>query len=1112
MSRVRTLTGTGAPTTGVASGTLPYWDGDTALAAGDEVLCANGVAFDPNGVPIGAGRPAQPTVRPVNTDVATAPSGTTALATASYFFAYTVVDTNGLESIESVLSLASFSATNGAAPPRWTFPAGFWNAIHPGIASINVYLTDGTTNQAANLRLVASGITPGTTFVDFTAAYNAGNATPPNGAIRFTHANGVLAAGAVSGLPFLLRGDVVHAATTGMTTANANSVNGTSGTAADARVSQIQVVGNDGRGITFDYSTTVWGSETPYGFYLSAGLRTGVAHGLALIGVQDGTLNTSAGTRPFITANLQGTWRQTAMQFSSTSTGRHRLKDAALSNCADQPLHKTTSQGAAVAPTGAPTVAVAGGGATGGSLAATAANSCTVTYAVAYAWQYPNGDESALSPWSAFFTIAAGNIPRVTCPDTVPAGAAYLLLYLRTADADPALHSFARYVPTANGSPRTSVTPGSSNTTVDCVQALLSLNQWPGPARIVRGLSVGEFSAGIEASTTRTLVTRSGRAGLVTTSGAPNLSAIGNSDIQIDDTNEFLFGADAPWAFLGGSAPTSGAQTTKGSIHRNSWSPITQNPNGATYGTTTDPVFTHNYIPTITGSPPVLATSRAFVRYTRAPNCVWPGNKQRWYSYVDGTDETPTGAPNRQAATLAKALTNTHGISWNAGLTAQSFDHTITDSACCGTGTGDWHCYNASPTGASAGWRSEFNIMLPDNIDQDRSVGDIQGSRAQTAGGFQASTILRWAWNNNTIYRGPNGEPQGFHVNETGYSPGMVDTFTKNVVWGPPGGGVPGTIKTRLISDFGAGSGVTSPTVTLSDWNLGWNVNYGAGISVAGAIGNTSTNTAGAKGMNMLQAAFSDANSDAHSLINVDPGFRAPWRNLITFYWTEKRAARASGYAVGATRPSGATVSDGTARNDTICVEDVREAMAFLVEHAVDPASGRNYARWFWRNYVAADGVTYTHLLDALEAHIQWGLAPTAAAVNPANVAGNQIGALAWVSTGGGVTGVSVTPASSALAIAGTQPLAATVTGTGSPSQAVTWSSSAPGVATVDGAGLVTAVGPGLATITATSVQDPTQHGTATITVAAAPGTRHSRAAAINGMLGAAIAARRVGR
>ncbi|WP_221179026.1 Ig-like domain-containing protein, partial [Pseudomonas chlororaphis] len=70
------------------------------------------------------------------------------------------------------------------------------------------------------------------------------------------------------------------------------------------------------------------------------------------------------------------------------------------------------------------------------------------------------------------------------------------------------------------------------------------------------------------------------------------------------------------------------------------------------------------------------------------------------------------------------------------------------------------------------------------------------------------------------------------------------------------------------------------------------------------------------------------------------------------------------------------------------------------------------------------------------------------------------------------------------IAVAATRQMAATVAPAGA-SQAVTWSSGTPGVATVNSAGLVTGVSAGTSVITATSVADGTKAGTATITITA---------------------------
>ena len=89
--------------------------------------------------------------------------------------------------------------------------------------------------------------------------------------------------------------------------------------------------------------------------------------------------------------------------------------------------------------------------------------------------------------------------------------------------------------------------------------------------------------------------------------------------------------------------------------------------------------------------------------------------------------------------------------------------------------------------------------------------------------------------------------------------------------------------------------------------------------------------------------------------------------------------------------------------------------------------------------------------------------------------------------TGDGEIGaVTVTPTTATLAIGDSVDLSADVAVvSGSPSTAVTWSSSDSGIAEVDATGSVTAVAAGSATITATSVADTSVSGSATITVAA---------------------------
>ncbi|MBZ3666644.1 phage tail tube protein [Pseudomonas monteilii] len=82
------------------------------------------------------------------------------------------------------------------------------------------------------------------------------------------------------------------------------------------------------------------------------------------------------------------------------------------------------------------------------------------------------------------------------------------------------------------------------------------------------------------------------------------------------------------------------------------------------------------------------------------------------------------------------------------------------------------------------------------------------------------------------------------------------------------------------------------------------------------------------------------------------------------------------------------------------------------------------------------------------------------------------------------VSSVSVTPSTASIAVAATRQLAASALPSGA-AQNVTWSSSAPSIATVNSSGLVTGVAAGSAVITATSVSDPTKTATSAITVTA---------------------------
>jgi hypothetical protein len=85
------------------------------------------------------------------------------------------------------------------------------------------------------------------------------------------------------------------------------------------------------------------------------------------------------------------------------------------------------------------------------------------------------------------------------------------------------------------------------------------------------------------------------------------------------------------------------------------------------------------------------------------------------------------------------------------------------------------------------------------------------------------------------------------------------------------------------------------------------------------------------------------------------------------------------------------------------------------------------------------------------------------------------------------VASVTVSPGTAALLVGQSAQLTATArdaTGTVLPGRVVTWTTSAPGVATVSGTGFVTTHGAGTATVTATS---ETRTGTATVTVTSPP-------------------------
>ncbi len=85
----------------------------------------------------------------------------------------------------------------------------------------------------------------------------------------------------------------------------------------------------------------------------------------------------------------------------------------------------------------------------------------------------------------------------------------------------------------------------------------------------------------------------------------------------------------------------------------------------------------------------------------------------------------------------------------------------------------------------------------------------------------------------------------------------------------------------------------------------------------------------------------------------------------------------------------------------------------------------------------------------------------------------------------GTVTGVTITnrPPSDTLLVGVTRDLDATVTGTGNFSQDVTWTSSSPGVATIDPSGVITGVAQGTTVVKAVAASDTNQEDSFTLTV-----------------------------
>lgn len=108
------------------------------------------------------------------------------------------------------------------------------------------------------------------------------------------------------------------------------------------------------------------------------------------------------------------------------------------------------------------------------------------------------------------------------------------------------------------------------------------------------------------------------------------------------------------------------------------------------------------------------------------------------------------------------------------------------------------------------------------------------------------------------------------------------------------------------------------------------------------------------------------------------------------------------------------------------------------------------------------------------------------------NAAANEeisaIGTFSWTQSSNcsgtpvAVTGVTITPTTATLGVGATQQLTSTVAPANATNKTVTYSSNNTGVATVNGAGLVTAIATGAATITVTT-QDGAKTATSTITV-----------------------------
>lgn len=110
-----------------------------------------------------------------------------------------------------------------------------------------------------------------------------------------------------------------------------------------------------------------------------------------------------------------------------------------------------------------------------------------------------------------------------------------------------------------------------------------------------------------------------------------------------------------------------------------------------------------------------------------------------------------------------------------------------------------------------------------------------------------------------------------------------------------------------------------------------------------------------------------------------------------------------------------------------------------------------------------------------------WGLVHRDRSLKPSF---NDVKAIYFSSPIIEVTGVTMTPTTATLtAIGATMQLTATVAPTNATNKTLTWTSSAPSIATVNGSGLVTAVGLGNVTITATSNNGKTATSAVTVSI-----------------------------